>query len=138
VRPIGKGARFLVLSGDLRGLEGTISGPDLDPARAGWWLLRIGPAEGPWSTEHLEGSMFQRLDDAPAEVDPLFAEIEEAAKGTDMEAIGGAGGIVDEMRNALNDIDDGESDEDWFASHRAAFIEVAALGLAGIRAIDRR
>lgn len=75
--PIGKGSRFLVLSGDLRGREGTVTGPDINaPLGAQAWLLKFeGPNEGPWSTAALEGPAFKRLPDAPAEIDPLFAEL---------------------------------------------------------------
>ena len=81
--------------------------------------------------------MFRRLPDAPAEVDPLFAEIEATAAGLTCFVDVGDDAVADEMRNTLEDIDY-EDDEDSAAAHRAAFVDIAALALAGIRAIDGR
>jgi hypothetical protein len=155
VRPIGKGSRFLVLSGLGRGLEVTVTGePDDDgvvtlDGNAGSEPTGEGVTIG---SEHwrpsgamlvflsdLEGPCFKRLDDAPAEVDPLFAEIAAAAGAVDMEAIGGAGGVVDELRHSLTAESDPYTDTgDWYEVQRKLFVEVAAISLAGIRAIDGR
>ena len=51
--------------------------------------------------------------------------------------------LHDEIVEWMDSLDDDESpdaedDADWFAAKRLLFADVAALALAGIRAIDRR
>lgn len=131
--PIGKGARFLVMGGDYRGREGVIVAPVADSP--GLWWLNVEGSEIVFEQSDADGPNFKRLPDAPAEVDALYAEIDALDLGTRRP---GAGGIVDEMRSTLDAIEVGIDDEDWDVVHRAAFVEIAALALAGIRAIDGR
>ncbi len=134
VTRIGKGARFLVLSGEWRGREGTITG-GVERCHDLWWLDLGEGATMLFEQSDADGPGFKRLADAPAEVDPLFAEIESC--DIDASRVGGAGGAIDEILNIVDDIDEVESEEDCLAARRAALVEIAALALAGIRAIDR-
>jgi hypothetical protein len=118
VTPIGKGSRFLVLSGDYRGREGTVG--DVVRDCPGLWWLDLGEgAEIVISQDEADGPRFKRLGDAPAEVDPLFVEIEAKL-------------------NTLDLRDEGVESDTIDAMHRGAFVEIAARAIAGIRAIDRR
>ena len=133
--PIGKGARFLVLTGPLRGQVGIVHGLGNVPDS---WCVHFDEGFFYYLTSTLEGPSFKRLPDAPAEVDPIVAEV--AALPVDLEGMGGIGGVTDALRNSIEDDDspDAENDEDWFAGKRLLFVEVAAIAMAGIRAIDRR
>lgn len=133
--PIGIGSRFRVLTGDYRGREGAIVGVGL--GRPEWWRIDLGEGEIV-EVSPVDLAMLQRLADTPPAPDAMLLEIEAAARAVDLEAIGQVGGIVDAIRDNLDDGGDAESDDDWFASRRIVFADVAALCLAGLRAIDRR
>ena len=134
--PIGKGSRFLVLSGKHRLQEVTVTD---GPTGSGGCIVRVGQTDGFGADiDALSGPNFKRLADAPPEVDPLLAEIDALARAVDMEAIGQAGGVADAIRDALNGETEEEDDEDWFASRRLLFADIAGQALAGMRAIDGR
>ena len=133
--PIGKGARFRFMTGDYRGREGAIVGGVI--GRSEWWRIDLGEGEIV-EVSPADLAMLQRLDDTPPAPDAMLLEIDAAARAVDLEAIGQVGGIIDAIRDNLDDGGDAESDDDWFASRRIVFADVAALCLAGLRAIDRR
>ncbi len=133
--PIGKGSRFLVLTGPLIGQEGTVR----DLSAAGWPLSFDEGKTHYYSTAALEGPGFKRLADAPAEIDPLFAEI--ATLEAERSQFRG-GPAHDDRRPTWDWSDliheeanvDCETDEE----RRERWMEIVVLTLAGIRAIDRR
>lgn len=64
-RPIGKGSRFLVLTGDWRGQQCTVE--EDEPDTAGYLALEFDDGTpGLASITDLEGLGFKRLSDAPA------------------------------------------------------------------------
>lgn len=65
-RPIGKGSRFLVLAGDLRGREGVVTECNVTEL-LDWYRLDLGANTVIDATpDELEGPGFKRLADAPA------------------------------------------------------------------------
>jgi hypothetical protein len=144
--PIGKGSRFLVLTGPLRGSEFTVS--STAPDDRGWWTL-----DGPGQSSHygttsaLEGPDFKRLDNVPAEVDPLFAELAalEAARFKDWCVDTSDDDkrcpstwcdfVKDEIEHADNVI--GIEVENPDGVYREAMMRAAMFALAAVRCIDR-
>ena len=145
--PVAKGARYRVLTGERRGLEGVVAGNCCDDDSCGWWLLTCG--EGVVLNIHasdLDGSAFQRLSDAPAEVDPLFAEID-AMETARSETSGGAanddrqcpsewiGRASEELDRADGTMSNPDGGGD--AEYRDAMMHAAKFCLAAVRCIDR-
>ena len=98
------------------------------------WRISDGAHDVWATTADLEGPSFKRLADAPAEVDPLFAEIESFETGERGED--GAQSMLDEIRWQSGKVPDEEDAAECLAHYRALFVELAALCFAGIRAID--
>jgi len=142
VTPIGKDARFLVLTGPLRGQEGTLT----HEVSGGWWRLTCEGGEVNGGADVFEGPGFKRLADAPAEVDPLFVEIEalEVRRGLLW------GGPTEDDRKCPSewthfaseeieraDEQIGALDGGGDAEYRDAMMRAAMLCLAAVRCIDR-
>ncbi len=141
--PVGKGSRFRVTAGPHRGRDGVVVRGVR--GRADWWTIDIGDGDLIEVAPH-DISTFERLSDAPAEVDPLFAELAEA----EMERSRISGGnsaddrrcpsnwvtfAVEELIRADSVI--GEPDAGGDPVYRASMMRVALLALAAVRCIDR-
>jgi hypothetical protein len=143
--PIGKGSRFLVLSGDYRGREGVIVAPVADSP--GLWWLSLEGAEIVIEQSDADGPGFKRLADAPAEVDPLFAELAaleaERVKSWDVTTsdddkrcpsdwcmfVGEQAEVADGVIGM-----EAENPDDVY---RTAMMKAAMLALAAVRSLDR-
>ena len=128
---IGKGSRFRVLTGDYRGREGVIVGGVVD--RPEWWRIDLGDGD---IVEVSPGDIagLQRLADAPAPADPMFAEVE--ATIARLQILPG-----EDAENALDMVASiaGEAARDGYFDDglRKVLLECAAYCTAGIRDIDR-
>lgn len=133
--PVAKGARYRCLTGDLRGQEAIVVSVNGERSLMG---LHEG-GEFTVHTADLEAPHYQRLADAPAEVDPLFAEIAEAIKGLGIEG-GTESDTLDTIQSLASPISSDEvaDDDEWYAMHRQTFVNIVAHAVAEIRAIDRR
>jgi len=145
VTPIGKGSRFLVLTGLYIGREGVICSEVR--TRGGWWKVDIGEGEIiVVSPNDIEAGHLKRLVDAPPEVDPLFVEIEalEVRRGLLW------GGPTEDDRKCPSewthfaseeieraDEQIGALDGGGDAEYRDAMMRAAMLCLAAVRCIDR-
>jgi hypothetical protein len=77
MRPIGKGACFRVLTGDLRGRLCEVVDMMTNAPQC---VVSFGAGDNRLVSSHdLAGSGFQRLDDSPKEVDPTAEEVLAAA-----------------------------------------------------------
>ena len=145
-RPIGKGSRFRVLTGALRGREATVLSATDDGQR---WRVVLDEYQ-PYLllyTAELEETVFQRLADAPAEVDPIFAELA-ALDAERLKAWGASSGDdaarpIDEWLHFANveieraDETIGDPEAGGDAVFRDAMMQAAMLCLAAVRVIDR-
>lgn len=134
-KAIDKGARFRVMTGDLRGRGGVVTeynqGELLD-----WYRLDLGADTFMDVTlDELNGPDFQRLADAPPVADPMLAEI--VAKILDLDILDGEGpeNAIDMIASIAGNVnaDSAGSDEAWRATYRAALLECAAYAFAGLR-----
>lgn len=142
--PIGKGSRFRILTGDYRGREGVIVGGVSE--RPEWWRLDLGEGEIV-EVSPSDLATLQRLSDAPAEVDPLFAELAtldaERIKAWGASEADDAARPIDEwlhfatveIERADETIGDPEAGGD--VVFRDAMMRAAMLCLAAVRVIDR-
>ncbi len=136
--PIGKGSRFRVLTGDRRGQTITIE--RIMPGCAGCIATVDGDsASVGLPIEALDGPRYQRLADAPEPPDALLAELTTAANALGDRGRDGGNATLDEIRwvTDLAETDDNECDT-MDEVYRRAFVEAAALAIAGIREIDGR
>jgi hypothetical protein len=142
--PIGKGSRFLVLRGPLRGQEGVAH--EMTGA-ASWPVMFDEGKVFYFDVATLEGPGFKRLADAPAEVDPLFAELAaleaERVKSWDVTTsdddkrcpsdwcmfVGEQAEVADGVIGM-----EAENPDDVY---RTAMMKAAMLALAAVRSLDR-
>jgi hypothetical protein len=139
--PIGKGSRFLVLRGPLRGQEGVAH--EMTGA-ASWPVMFDEGKVFYFDVATLEGPGFKRLADAPAEVDPLYIELQAEEERRSRDWDGPAHDtrrdadewiefIQDKATDAEGALECGDGDDDY----RAAMMAIAVLALAAVRCIDR-
>lgn len=135
---IGKGSRFLSLTGPLRGQEGTAH----ELADGGSWPLMFDAGKVFYfDVATLEGPSFRRLADGPAEADPLLVELA-TVEAERFETWGGpeqdARRDPEEWLELLGDEVRERDDAETPAEIREGLLMIAAIALAGVRALDRR
>jgi len=144
-RPIGKGARFRVMTGVHIGAIWTVERvmPDGD------LYTPIGCGGCEFTVAELEGPGFQRLADAPAvaTVDPIFDELEaleaERAKTwggpaeDDKKCASEWGRFAKEDLDAADSLVGDDDSDDADAAYRRVMMSAALMCLAAVRCIDR-